>query len=662
MDNRKKQALETAFQKFLEQQNAEGFNIENDNDFSALLNTEKKDEEPEVATSEEEELPELDELEARAAAQALARYIAEQRAKEKTLAEAKVETKAEMAKEAASEAKPTEGLKTEEPEKKLKSKKKKEKTTKEKKVKPAKEKKEKKKKTAKKDYSDKHILHPYNLAVACVLTVEAIGEVLAWLLDVHDKAQVKVDRVLIEMADSLKKEYFDMLSRYRLSRKRIAKDLFGMTMVVCAMMLVFNHFTVYEYAYNGRVLGYVNDQSEVTEVLDITSAQVSKLNDADIKFELDENISFKRVSYEKKTIDNSDAVVNKLAYMTDIEVTASAVCEDGKVLAIVENDSVAESILDTVKSEQSRPDQGMKILKSDFQGKITVKPVTIMLTSVQSRRAAYTTLLKGGSYDVNHIVSSGETVNSIASEFTVATDKILDAESGKAVREVKSGDKVIIRKEVEAVKVEILEEGTMSEVIPFKEIRTNTSDLYKGDTSMKQKGVDGKQVITGKVTKVNGEITKRDLKKKEIVSEAVDQIILVGTAERPKTAPTGVFGMPIRNYTITSTFGGRWGRMHEGIDFGAGTGTAIYASDGGTVTTSGYAGAYGLCIDINHGSGKMTRYGHCSRLLVGSGEKVYKGQLIALVGNTGRSTGSHLHFEIRYGGSVVDPGPILGLY
>ena len=90
-------------------------------------------------------------------------------------------------------------------------------------------------------------------------------------------------------------------------------------------------------------------------------------------------------------------------------------------------------------------------------------------------------------------------------------------------------------------------------------------------------------------------------------------------------------------------------------------GTPIYASDGGTVITSGYSGAYGMCIDIDHGNGYVTKYGHCSKLLVNVGEKVYQGQQIALMGSTGRSTGSHLHFEIIQNGSRIDPEPKLGI-
>jgi murein DD-endopeptidase MepM/ murein hydrolase activator NlpD len=223
-------------------------------------------------------------------------------------------------------------------------------------------------------------------------------------------------------------------------------------------------------------------------------------------------------------------------------------------------------------------------------------------------------------------------------------------------------DLITIRKNVTPVQVEMVEKGTMTEVVKFESSQVETADLYIGETMVQQEGVDGKNAITGKVTKVNGEITAKDLTKSEVITEVVNEIVLVGTTKKPATVATGVYGMPIRTYIISSEFGYRWGRQHEGIDFAASTGTPIYAADGGTVEIAGVYGGYGYTVQINHGNGSITRYGHCNELYVSVGDKVAKGDNIAAVGNTGNSTGAHLHFEIRVNGTAVDPGPILGVY
>ncbi|MEA2931607.1 MAG: hypothetical protein QOI56_392 [Actinomycetota bacterium] len=106
---------------------------------------------------------------------------------------------------------------------------------------------------------------------------------------------------------------------------------------------------------------------------------------------------------------------------------------------------------------------------------------------------------------------------------------------------------------------------------------------------------------------------------------------------------------------ITSGFGSRWGRMHTGIDIGAGYGEPIEAAKAGTVILAGYNGGYGNCVVIDHGGGFSTLYGHMSNIEVSEGQSVASGELIGEVGSTGNSTGPHLHFETRTGGDPENP-------
>ncbi len=106
---------------------------------------------------------------------------------------------------------------------------------------------------------------------------------------------------------------------------------------------------------------------------------------------------------------------------------------------------------------------------------------------------------------------------------------------------------------------------------------------------------------------------------------------------------------------ITSPFGMRWGKLHPGLDIGAGMGTPIKAAAAGTVLVAGYDGGYGNLVVIDHGNSLATAYAHQSQLAVSVGQQVSQGQVIGYVGSTGFSTGPHLHFEVRVNGSPVDP-------
>lgn len=141
-----------------------------------------------------------------------------------------------------------------------------------------------------------------------------------------------------------------------------------------------------------------------------------------------------------------------------------------------------------------------------------------------------------------------------------------------------------------------------------------------------------------------------------------DLDVALDRLERVKSlALTLPFANPAPNRKITSTFGNRmdpfFGKlaMHAGIDFRQKTGSDVKATGAGVVIHAGTSGGYGIMVEIDHGNGITTRYGHLSKVLVKEGDTVDAGDIIALSGSTGRSTGPHLHYEVRRNGSAVDP-------
>jgi murein DD-endopeptidase MepM/ murein hydrolase activator NlpD len=146
----------------------------------------------------------------------------------------------------------------------------------------------------------------------------------------------------------------------------------------------------------------------------------------------------------------------------------------------------------------------------------------------------------------------------------------------------------------------------------------------------------------------------------ERVSAALAEQIRSAQAAASASAPTdstpSVSGLiwPVSG-PVTSGFGWRWGRMHEGIDIGAGSGTPIVATAAGTVIYSGWMSGYGNLVVIDHGGGLATAYAHQSSIASGVGQYVSQGQVIGYVGCTGHCYGSHLHFEVRVNGAPVDP-------
>ncbi len=165
-----------------------------------------------------------------------------------------------------------------------------------------------------------------------------------------------------------------------------------------------------------------------------------------------------------------------------------------------------------------------------------------------------------------------------------------------------------------------------------------------------------------------------ELKKQEAEMEAAERQIqaqinaALGKSDQKGLTYTGngKFILPLASYTrISSPYGYRihpitgTRKLHSGIDYAAPAGTPIYAAEDGVVLTSGWINGYGYTITVNHGSGYVTLYAHCSALIAKAGQKVVKGQTIARVGTTGNSTGNHLHFEVKVNGATQDPAKFL---
>ena len=481
---------------------------------------------------------------------------------------------------------------------------------------------------------------------------------LAGVTNLHDKIQDGIDSTFSNIGKDIIRGLHRISSTYRNSRRTIGIAILVTGMLAAGILIVFDLNTVYEYAYNGKVLGYVNSQEEVTDVLDIAGRQLTYNSStvADVKFVANQNVTFNPVDGRGKSTDDSDTVVNKLIYMTDIETEAYAVYDGEKAVAIVKDQNDADALLLQTKADLSTPDRGMELVSAEFTNDLSVKQVNVLLGSVQSNVAAQTQMSKGGEMNVYHVVEENETVGSLAAVFGVEDFEVYDEENKEPVTEIEQGDRVCIRCHVDPVSVKMVERGKLKETIEFKTIKKESDEYYKGDSFLEQEGQNGTQIFNGTITKIGGEVVERkNDSPPEVLVEKKDKIIVVGTAERPKTAATGTFIVPLDHYVITSEWGGRWGRLHEGMDLAAPTGTPIHASDGGKIIKANYWSGHGLCVEIDHGNGVITRYSHCSAVFVSIGDLVYQGQHIANVGNTGHSFGSHCHFEVRVNGSSQNP-------
>lgn len=259
--------------------------------------------------------------------------------------------------------------------------------------------------------------------------------------------------------------------------------------------------------------------------------------------------------------------------------------------------------------------------------------------------------------EVTYTVTAGDSYYSIAAKYDMSVDDLMKLNVGYDPKILRVGDVLTISNAVPYLTVVNVERQRYVQDVPYQVEYTDDSSMYQGEYKVTSAGVYGKADMTANVTYINGEETEREVVASVTLSQPVTEQQLRGTKERPTWYPTGSFSWPCTGI-LTSRFGYRsllGSTYHSGIDIGNSYGTSIYASDGGTVTYSGWMSGYGYLIIIDHGNGYQTYYGHNSRLVASLGQKVHKGQLIARMGSTGRSTGNHCHFGVKFNGTFVNP-------
>lgn len=156
---------------------------------------------------------------------------------------------------------------------------------------------------------------------------------------------------------------------------------------------------------------------------------------------------------------------------------------------------------------------------------------------------------------------------------------------------------------------------------------------------------------------MNGLVIEEAVQGEEVVVQPVKALVRKGTKVITGQG-TGKFAWPVQSYSITSTFGYRWGALHKGLDLTSPNKT-ILASDNGKVVYASYDNGYGNHVILDHMNGYKTLYGHMSQMYVKVGQIVEKGEKIGFMGSTGNSTGVHLHFEVQKNDTAENPSKYL---
>ena len=445
--------------------------------------------------------------------------------------------------------------------------------------------------------------------------------------------------------------------RAKLGRWRIHPlALLGGGCVAAAIGLFFSSYTFgTTVLYDGEVVAAAGSQSTAEEA----AAQLETVTSRTLGEQY--TIDASRIQYTSGLLRRQDLVdettlEEDLSQEIGLVTQAYSLYVDGELVGATPYEGALDELLAQLQS--STADENT--ISCEFAEDVEIKHEYVPTEKVMNLGYLAELLYSTKTAEVTYTVKAGDTWSEIAEDHDMTSKELLEMNPGYDIDKIQIGEVLTLSEAVPYLTVTVKQREYYVEDVMYDIEYTDTAYLYKGDYKVVSAGEYGAADVVANVTYVNGVETERTILSSVTLKEPVTEQRLQGTKERPTWYPTGTFRWPISG-RITSYFGGRsspggiGSTNHQGIDIAGSYGTPVYASDGGTVTYAGWMGGYGYLVEIDHGNGYVTRYGHNSSLTVSVGQHVYKGQQIARVGSTGNSTGNHCHFEVRYNGVARNP-------
>ena len=307
--------------------------------------------------------------------------------------------------------------------------------------------------------------------------------------------------------------------------------------------------------------------------------------------------------------------------------------------------------------EKDFDDYEQGIMSMGFGDDIEVVECYLPQSEIVSVEDAIEDIVRDKATPTIYEVVSGDTLSQIAEKVDIPMDDIIAMNDSldNEYSLIRPGDELTITVPKPKLSVSRIEQLYYEEDYEAEIEYKYNDEWYTTDTKTLREPSAGHHNVMAQITYNNDDKENVVYLKEEVTYQSIAKLVEKGT----KIPPTYI--KPIAGGRLTSNFGHRKrptkgaSTYHKGVDWATPTGTAVVASSGGTVIRAGWGSGYGYCVFIQHPDGKVTRYGHLSKVLVSSGQSVSQGQKIALSGNTGVSTGPHLHFEILINGSQVNP-------
>ena len=409
---------------------------------------------------------------------------------------------------------------------------------------------------------------------------------------------------------------------------------------------------------NGESVGYVANEQVFENARDDVQSRIntaksmlveSGANVPDTQWDVSPTYT---LAISGQTMTESEIANAILRTASDEIIDATAVYIDGELRFVTTEGDHLRAYLESIKEPYEDPTDSS--VYTAFAHEIRLMDGVYLNESISSYSDIINEL-NAGSGIKTYTAVDGDTVQSIVDATGVSFDSLaqMNPQLLSLDQEVDAGTELITgAASAELLKVKVVRRETETVAIPFETQNSDSSEYDFGKVVTLQDGEDGSEDVTYEVTMIDGVVTDRQAISYTVTKAAVPEITVTGTRLKSGMVAqigSGSFIWPVPNYTYVS----RWmSSGHRGADICAAYGTTIIASDSGTVVAAGWHYSYGNYVEIDHGNGYKTLYGHMSAISVTQGQAVAQGDKIGEVGSTGNSTGNHCHFEMFYNGSL----------
>lgn len=445
--------------------------------------------------------------------------------------------------------------------------------------------------------------------------------------------------------------------RWRRRARRVNPFYFiGGAAVVAAVAIFFSFYTLgTTVEYNGNVVDTVASASQARKAAakleSVTTETLGKSYEI-AKDAIHYSTAFVRRSDVTDTTTFEQDLAEELGQVT----YGYSLYIDDELVGSTQYAGALDELLEQIKQMYVSADT----LTVDFVENVRIAEGYVPTESVMNLGTIAELLNSTKAGEVTYTVVKGDTWGQIANNNGMTAAELEALNPGYDINRIHIGDALTLSNAVPYLTVKVTERQNYIEDINYDVNYVNDSSMYQGDERVISRGTYGSADIVADVTYVNGEEQERTVISSVTLTDPVAETRARGTKVRPTWYPTGSFRWPCSG-RITSYFGYRNTGIrgatsnHKGIDIACARGTPIYAADGGRVIFSGYKGAMGYVVIIDHNNGYVTYYEHNGSLLVSAGQTVYKGQQIAKAGRSGVASGVHCHFGIQRNGTYVNP-------